>query len=122
MTRVLLIEDDASLRKTYESQLKREGFEVTSASNARDAKRLLINERFDVAVSDTEIGNGKWGDKLFRGMKGSEQTKGMLIIGMSSARDYEEYWKDVASDFIHKNRYLDLGVSVREKYARFRVK
>jgi CheY-like chemotaxis protein len=53
--RVLVVEDDDSVRLMLHEGLQRDGFEVVVASNVRDALRLIATETFDVLLSDLHM-------------------------------------------------------------------
>jgi DNA-binding NtrC family response regulator len=53
--RVLVVEDDESVRMMLHEGLQRDGFEVVVASNVRDALRLIATEKFDVLLSDLHM-------------------------------------------------------------------
>ena len=53
--RVLVVEDDDSVRMMLHEGLQRDGFEVVVASNVRDALRLIATETFDVLLSDLHM-------------------------------------------------------------------
>ena len=53
--RVLIVEDDESVRMMLHEGLHRDGFEVVVASNVRDALKLIANEAFDVLLSDLHM-------------------------------------------------------------------
>ena len=53
--RVLVVEDDDSVRMMLHEGLHRDGFEVVLASNVRDALRLIATETFDVLLSDLHL-------------------------------------------------------------------
>src|SRR6267378_2009621 len=53
--RVLVFEDDDSVRLMLHEGLHRDGFEVVVASNVRDALRLIATETFDVLLSDLHM-------------------------------------------------------------------
>jgi ActR/RegA family two-component response regulator len=59
--RVLVVEDDDSVRLMLQEGLQRDGFEVVVASNVRDALGHITAETFDVLLSDLHMplaGNG----------------------------------------------------------------
>lgn len=62
---VLLVEDDAELLGVLSAGLQLHGFEVTTASSARGALEMVPGSglRFDVMVTDIELGDG-WGASL----------------------------------------------------------
>jgi len=51
-SRVLLVDDDASLRRVVEYQLQEAGYAVTSVANAEEALEALRGRTFDLLVSD----------------------------------------------------------------------
>jgi DNA-binding response OmpR family regulator len=53
--RVLVVEDDDSVRMMLHEGLHRDGFEVVVASNVRDALKLIAMETFDVLLSDLHM-------------------------------------------------------------------
>src|SRR6202030_262317 len=53
--RVLVVEDDDSVRMMLHEGLHRDVFEVVLASNVRDALRLIATETFDVLLSDLHM-------------------------------------------------------------------
>lgn len=62
MTRVLLADDDASVRKVLAASLRREGYDVTAAQDGQEALELLRAtvgdeeaEPFDVLISDVRM-------------------------------------------------------------------
>jgi EAL domain-containing protein (putative c-di-GMP-specific phosphodiesterase class I) len=54
-TRVLLVDDEAPLRRALSKLLAIDGFEVSTASNGREAIDLLAAGSFDVIVSDIRM-------------------------------------------------------------------
>jgi DNA-binding response OmpR family regulator len=61
-TRILLVDDNAPLRKVLALVLEEAGFEVVTASNVNDALKLTGTEHFDVLLSDLQMPNA--GDGL----------------------------------------------------------
>jgi CheY-like chemotaxis protein len=53
--RVLVVEDDDSVRMMLQEGLQRDGFEVVPASNVRDALGLIASDHFDVLLSDLHL-------------------------------------------------------------------
>ena len=53
--RVLIVEDDDSVRMMLQEVLHRDGFEVVGASKVRDALRLIATETSDVLLSDLHM-------------------------------------------------------------------
>jgi prevent-host-death family protein len=53
--RVLLIDDEPSVRSEYKRWLVDGGFEVAEAPSAKDALRLIARDRFDLVLSDASL-------------------------------------------------------------------
>ena len=55
MPRILLAEDDDSVRDMLRLMLERDGFEVVAVTNVRDALRHIATESFDALLSDLHM-------------------------------------------------------------------
>src|SRR6202162_5681819 len=53
--RVLIVEDDESVLMMLRGGLQRDGFEVVTASNVRDALQHIATQKFDVLLSDLHL-------------------------------------------------------------------
>src|SRR3984885_12684429 len=53
--KILLVDDDETLNIIMRSLLKREGFDITVACNAKEALKLISSEPFDVLLSDLHM-------------------------------------------------------------------
>ncbi|MDZ7269514.1 MAG: response regulator [candidate division KSB1 bacterium] len=63
MARVMLIEDEANLRRLYRLELGREGYDVIDANSEADALRKLGREKIDAVVLDLRLWD-HWGIDL----------------------------------------------------------
>ncbi|HWQ57833.1 MAG TPA: HD domain-containing phosphohydrolase [Clostridia bacterium] len=52
MSKLLIVDDEKSIRLTLEAFLSGAGFEVMSAENVQDAKDLLVQHEFDAILTD----------------------------------------------------------------------
>lgn len=50
--KVLLVEDQAIILKVVENRLIKEGFDVTTCSNGKDAQECFDNNSFDTVLTD----------------------------------------------------------------------
>lgn len=53
--KILLVEDEASIREVEKAYLKRAEFEVVEASDGEKALELFINQKFDLVVLDLNL-------------------------------------------------------------------
>lgn len=57
MTKILAVDDSASMRQMVSFTLKSAGFEVTEASDGVEALRVAQSQVFDVVISDVNMPN-----------------------------------------------------------------
>jgi DNA-binding NtrC family response regulator len=55
VTKLLLVDDDESVRHIYEEIFTQKGFSVTTASSVQEALQCISAERFDVLLSDLHM-------------------------------------------------------------------
>ncbi len=53
--RILIVDDEPSIRKVLSAQLGRDGYEVATAENGADALALLDTEPFDLVITDLRM-------------------------------------------------------------------
>lgn len=80
--RILLIEDDAAVRRFLEVVLQRDGFAVTAVGDGLQAMRELLAHRFDIVITDAVIPYVS-GREICRFMRGHSQFKRTPIILLS---------------------------------------
>ncbi len=95
--RVLIVEDEASIRDMVRFALTRAGYEVSEAANARETRVVLAEQRPDLVLMDWML-PGESGVDLVRQLKNEELTREIPVI-MLTARVEEE----------DKVRGLDVG-------------
>lgn len=100
--RILLVEDDQSLRLTQEMYLKREGFQVTAVGGGAEAMRHLAADQFQAVVTDLRLDETD-GLQLLAMAKGrSPETEVILITGYGSVDTAVEAMKGGAYDYLTK--------------------
>lgn len=63
--RILLVDDDASLSRLFTKVLVKQGYQVDTVVSAENAQALLYVRRYDVLISDLNLG-GERGIDLIR--------------------------------------------------------
>jgi DNA-binding response OmpR family regulator len=56
MCRILVLDDDASIRLLYEDELTEEGYEVVTESNGSAIDELIVEKRPDLVLLDLKLG------------------------------------------------------------------
>jgi len=77
--RILFVDDEPSIRLTLPAVLEEHGFEVTIAGSVAEALAKINSSRFDVLLSDLNIGEDGDGFHVVRAMR-SIQPKCVTVI------------------------------------------
>jgi DNA-binding response OmpR family regulator len=85
--RVLIVEDDDSVRLMLHEGLQRDGFEVVVASNVRDALKLIATEKFDVLLSDLHMPLAGDGFTLVSAMRHTNKDALTVVLSGYPALD-----------------------------------
>jgi CheY-like chemotaxis protein len=83
MTKIMLVEDDKSLREIYGIRLIAEGYEITSAGDGEEALAMAIKEKPDLIVSDVMMPKISGFDMLDI-LKSTPETKDIKVIMMTA--------------------------------------
>ena len=83
MAKILLVEDDKSLREIYGVRLNAEGYEIVSAGDGEEALAMAIKERPDLIVSDVMMPKISGFDMLDI-LRSTTETKNVKVIMMTA--------------------------------------
>ncbi|HRQ87033.1 MAG TPA: response regulator, partial [Candidatus Saccharibacteria bacterium] len=102
MAKILLVEDDKSLREIYGVRLMAEGYEIVSAGDGEEALAVAIKERPDLILSDVMMPKISGFDMLDI-LRGTEETRNIKVIMMTalSSEDQRARGESLGAD-----RYL----------------
>jgi CheY-like chemotaxis protein len=102
MTKILLVEDDKSLREIYGVRLLAEGYDIVSAGDGEEALAMAIKERPQLIVSDVMMPKISGFDMLDI-LRSTTETKDIKVIMMTalSSEDQRERGESLGAD-----RYL----------------
>lgn len=102
MAKILLIDDDPDVRQVMSLLLKKEGYEVDTASRKEEALEKLATAMPSLILLDVLL-SGADGRQLCKEIKASEKTRSIPVIMFSghpgAALQFEMYGAD---DFIAK--------------------
>ena len=105
--KVLIIDDDLSIRNMLSIVLKNEGYEVIAVESAIIALKKLKKEMVDLIISDIKMPEIS-GIELLRKVKSIDQEIPVIMItGFASTNDAVEAMKLGAEDYIIKPFNLD---------------
>ena len=98
---VLLLEDDAVLRRRLAAHLRSLGAEVTEADRIAQARRLLAEARFDFALVDLQLPDGE-ALELLRERAFSENTGVVVMTAFGGVKKAVEAMRLGAGDYLAK--------------------
>ncbi len=102
MTKILLVEDDKSLREIYGVRLLAEGYEIVSAGDGEEALAMAIKERPNLIVSDVMMPKISGFDMLDI-LRSTTETKDVKVIMMTALSSEDQRARGEA---LGADRYL----------------
>src|SRR5262245_35687048 len=114
--RILVVDDERSMRELLAIVLRREGYEVILAENGRTAIDLLNKEPVDLLISDIKMPDLSGVDVLRAAKKIDQDILGIMITAFASTETAVEAMRLGACDYLSKPFDIDLlKMKVREK-------
>ena len=89
-TRVLVVEDDQSVRRMLRYSLRDSGFAITEVTNGEEALRVLNNHPPEAVILDLGLPDGQGGAALDQIRQMEEETHGLPVWVVISSLDREE--------------------------------
>lgn len=102
MSKIMLVEDDNSLREIYSIRLTAEGYTIVSAGDGEEALAVAVRERPDLVISDVMMPKISGFDMLDI-LRSTPETKDIKVIMMTalSSEDQRMRGENLGAD-----RYL----------------
>src|SRR6266540_1863562 len=114
--RILVVDDERSMRELLAIVLRREGYEVLLAENGRSAIAMLEREPIDLLISDIKMPDLSGVDVLRAAKKLDQDILGIMITAFASTETAVEAMRLGACDYLSKPFDIDLlKMKVREK-------
>lgn len=102
MTKIMLVEDDKSLREIYGVRLLAEGYDIVSAGDGEEALAMAIKERPQLIVSDVMMPKISGFDMLDI-LRSTTETRDIKVIMMTALSSEEQR---VRGESLGADRYL----------------
>ncbi|MGB4762137.1 MAG: response regulator [Candidatus Saccharimonas sp.] len=102
MTKVLLVEDDKSLREIYAVRLVEEGYDIVSAGDGEEALAMAIKERPALIISDVMMPKISGFDMLDI-LRSTTETRDIKVIMMTALSSEDQRQRGVS---LGADRYL----------------
>ncbi len=115
---ILVVEDEAKLRRLIELQLVEEGFHAGTASDAETALQLLNRERFDLVLTDFKLPGMNGLEFLLAVKRANASLPVVLMTAYGSVESAVGAMKAGASDYVLKPFSLaELMLVIRKELA-----
>jgi two-component system, NtrC family, response regulator PilR len=116
LPRILVVDDERSMRELLSIVLRREGYEVLLAENGRTALGLLEREPVDLLISDIKMPDMSGVEVLRAAKRIDPDILGIMITAFASTETAVEAMRLGACDYLSKPFDIDLlKMKVREK-------
>lgn len=99
---ILVVDDDALVRKTLCSILSTEGYVVETAENGKQALKAIEKGRFDVALIDIQLPDIKGVDLLFKLKQTQPRMVRIIITGYPSLENAIKAVNEGADGYVLK--------------------
>ena len=101
-TKILLVEDEATLAVIIRDTLKSQGFEVITADNGEHGLQLFFHERPDVLVADVMMPNMDGFEMVKRIRNKDVSTPVLFLTALSETEDVVRGFEAGANDYLRK--------------------
>ncbi len=100
--RILVVDDEPSMREMLNILLRREGYDVTVADNGTAAIDLLQRHFFDMLISDIKMPDVSGVDVLRKAKEINPGIIGIMVTAYGSKESIQEVLRLQAADYIDK--------------------
>jgi len=102
MYKILVVDDELNMRRVLSAMLEKEGFEVATAADGRDALELLKKEDYAAVVTDLKMPNLDGMELLSRVVRDYPATPVIIITAHGTIATAVDALKKGAFDYITK--------------------
>ena len=114
MAKLIIIDDEKSIRAALRDILEYEGYEVDEAKDGEEGLTMVLNTRYDVALCDIKMPKMDGLEMLLKANEAERGTQFIMISAFGNVENAVEATKRGAFDFITKPPDLNrLLVTVR---------
>ncbi len=105
--RILIVEDEKSMREVLKILLEDEGYEIVSASDGQDGIRRIQEDIFDIVITDIKMPRADGFEVLKKVKEISPTSIVIMITAFGTTESTIEAMKLGAYDYIHKPFKID---------------
>jgi DNA-binding NtrC family response regulator len=119
MAKVLIVDDEQSMRRIVKANLRQDSHVTVEASSPSEAIALLLKEDFDVVLTDQKMAGGSGLDVL-RAVRESDPTTSVIFLtAVGTVELAVESMRQGAFDFLTKPYVLDVMLAtIRRAFER----
>ncbi len=123
LSRILVVDDEESIREFFEIMLKREGYEVITASNGREGLEALKNHQVELVISDIQMPEVSGMEFLAKAKEIDPEMVMIMITAFGSTETAVEAMKLGAYDYVQKPFKIDeVKIIIRQALERRSLK
>ncbi len=104
MSKILVVDDESSIRLLYSEELTDEGYEVETAGTAAEATDMLLGGEYDLMVLDIKLKNESGLDLLQKIVRERHNLPVILCTAFSCYKDDFSAW--LADGYVVKSSNL----------------
>jgi two-component system, NtrC family, response regulator PilR len=121
--RVLIVDDERSMRELLSIVLRRDGYEVLTAEDGAAAVELLKQQRFDILITDIRMPQMNGVDLLREAKQIAPDLVSIIMTAFASTDTAVEALRLGAADYVHKspNAASELRLRVGRELERKRL-
>ncbi len=121
--RVLIVDDERSIRELLSIVLRRDGYEVLTAEDGAAAVELLKKQRFDILITDIRMPQMNGVDLLREAKRIAPDIVSIIMTAFASTDTAVEALRLGAADYVHKspNAASELRLRVGRELERKRL-
>lgn len=101
MASILVVDDDKRIRELLSQFLSQNGFNVSSAANAAEARAYIATQKFDIHIFDIMMPGQENGLDLLRSLS-NNKTPTILLTAKDTLQDKIDGFEDGADDYLVK--------------------
>jgi len=116
MIRILIVEDEAKVRKLHAELLENEGYKVVSVSDAVEASEILLKRHFDIMLLDINLPR-VYGSILFDVMQMFHKNIKVIVTSVYPVEEQRKIMKE-AAEYYDKAQGVDILLEKIKKVAR----
>jgi two-component system response regulator PilR (NtrC family) len=123
LNRILVVDDEASMRQLMEIALSKEGYQVTGADSARQAREMFAERSFDLVISDIKLPDLSGVEVLRHVRETAPDTPVIMITAYASTDTAVEALRLGAADYVTKPFKIDeLKIIIKSHLEKKRLK